>query len=267
MIPDDWALMQQLLNTPSPAPPAATVPVTPAPSVTLPTQPAAGALVPQPQSSLMSMVQPMIASGAIRESGGFYTATTDALSSVAAALNAERSKQIQEAAAKQAADAVNPQLEAIQKQFAELQQQIQRSIPQPHDTWINQHKEYLYVKDQAGQLTNTMTPAGQIYNNVWNSLAPKHSDPSVLHAAALQAVESYWRTVPPVTQGQPVPQQTFMQAAAAAPMNLTPGFNMPGQFLSNQNAQQSGPPRTPQGNADWRHYQTLALSGSLPPVV
>lgn len=265
---DDWSLFNYFLDergqqpAQPQAPPAA--PVAPATPVAPVAAPAAPTL-----SQTQVAAQALLQAGVITEAGGFYSATNQAFAPIVAQFNADRVKEMQEQAARQAQQALSPELQSLKQTVDQLQTQLRQSIPKPHEAWIKEHKSYLHVKDASGNVTPALSAAGQIYDRVWRDVQAKGmTDESVLHTAAAAAVEAYWRNAAPVPQvsQQSQPQQTFMQTVQNAPYAPTPGFNLPGQNLSAQNPQTVGPPRTPQGMPDWEYYRQQALSGTVPPV-
>lgn len=270
-IRDDNHLFDLLLATnqyPDPAEPPAQ-PRTQTPVQSPPTQQTPAAQTPaqpaQPTSTLSSFAQPLIASGAIVDQGGFYVASTPELSAVAASLNQEVMKSRQELAAKQAIESLNPVIEELKGQITTLRDQLVSSVPKPHEAWLDQHRDYLYVKDAAGKPTHALNPAGALYDQVWRDLSQKGvQDENILHNAASVAVTNYWRSLPPMPSAPAAPQQTFMQAAASSTLQPNPGFNLPGSYITPGPGSQQEPLFvTNQGHADWDAIANGLANGTI----
>jgi hypothetical protein len=244
----------------------------PAPQQPQPQQPVAPPVAPPvqqqttPTDSLLKGIAPaLIASGAIQDQGGFYVAGTPELAQVAAALNQEILKGQQDVAARQAMESINPVINELKQQITTLREELKSSTPKEHEAWLNQHQEYLYTKDATGRLTNAMSPAGALYDQVWTNLeAQGVTDERVLHQAAQTAVTGYWKSLPPMPSAPAAPQPTFMQAAASSNLPHNPGFNLPGSIhnVPGNNGQQ---PLfvTNQGMADWNAISNAMANGTI----
>lgn len=184
---------------------------------------------------------------------------------MAASLNQEVMKSRQELAAKQAVESLNPVIEELKGQITTLRDQLVNSVPKPHETWLDQHRDYLYVKDATGKPTQALNPAGALYDQVWRDLTQRGvQDEVVLHQAASTAVTNYWRSLPPMPSAPAAPQQTFMQAAASSTLQPNPGFNLPGSYSTpGPGGQQEPLFVTNQGHADWDAIANGLANGTI----
>lgn len=263
-IGDDFRLFEMVLQDTEPQQPnlsqgqAGVTPTTPAAPVTPPTTPAA------PESQMLATARTLVQQGILVDQGGFFVAKSAEMQPLAAAANQEQFKLLQAEAAKQAQTAFNPVIEQMKQQMEQLKQQVQAVQPKPHTDWIQQHREYLYAKDVAGNVTPTRTPAGDVYYRAWNEAQARGlSDESVLHEIAKSKVEGFWMASGAAAQQPAQPQQTFMQAAAAAPYSPNPGFNAPGTTISQQTPNGYNMPGVNnQGMPDWDYLMNQHLAGN-----
>jgi hypothetical protein len=203
--------------------------------------------------------------------GGLYVAKAPEAHAIAEGLNAQQRERDQiltglrdpESWLRKAGQNVyDPQLRAMEQHIRQLEERIQASVPKPHEQWIAQHRDALYV-EQNGQ--RQFTPAGQVYNNTWAQMEQMGvKDERVMHLAASQAAQVAF-TANQMPAGSPPTQlQTFMQAAAGYQQPLNPGFTMPGTPLSNQQRPQNTTPVNTRGMVDWDALQAGLLNGSIP---
>ena len=127
------------------------------------------------------------------------------------------------------------EMEALRQQNLQLQQDIAKSTPKPHEAWIEQNKAVLWTTDQSG--TRTPSAAGKAYGDAWDMAANYGMTPEDVHKFAMTAATPYLTTV---TQQAPQPQQPqpWMQQVLQNPPAQNPAFNAPGTFLSNVPPQQ-----------------------------
>lgn len=263
-IGDDFRLFEYVLQEPEPQQPnlpqgqIGVTPTTPVVPVAPPTTPAA------PESQMLATARTLVQQGILVDQGGFFVAKSAEMQPLAAAANQEQFKVLQAEAAKQAQTAFNPVIEQMKQQMEQLKQQVQAVQPKAYDSWLQQHREYLYAKDVAGNITQTRTPAGDVYYRAWNEAQSRGlNDESVLHEIAKSKVEGFWMASGAATQQPAQPPQTFMQAAAAAPYSPNPGFNAPGTTISQQTPNGYNMPGVNnQGMPDWDYLMNQHLAGN-----
>ncbi len=264
-IGDDWNLIRALWSTPpeTPSTPAPSVPTPPVVTPAAPIQPSGQSAATVPPG-MLSQAPALVQAGLLKDSGGIFTAATAELAPIAAMMNQERMRQIENEAVQKAQQAFNPTIEGLKQSIEALKQQVAQAVPKPHEAWLSQHKDYLWAKDAMGRQTQTRSPAGDVYYRVWNEGSARGiSDEAALHTMASTAVEAFWRTTPNAVQQQSPQQQpqTFMQAASAAQLPNNPGFNAPGTALQNQSPQRMLGV-TNQGMPDWDYYMNQAVNGN-----
>ena len=216
-------------------------------------------------SQMDQLAQALLAAGALIDNGTFYSTTTPELRQVADTLNQERIKRSQEENAKSITDALNPVVDSLRQELQTLKNQLQQNTPKVHERWLDQHGDYLRVKDNTGRLTNALTPAGALYDKTWTSLqAQGVTDENILHTAAAAATTSHW-SFAAANQQPAQPQPTFMQSAASSQLQPNPGFNLPGSTVNATTGPQSGQPLlvTPRGYADWDAIGNAMANGTL----
>lgn len=126
------------------------------------------------------------------------------------------------------------EMEALKQQNLQLQHDIAKSTPKPHEAWIKQNEAVLWTTDQNG--TRTPSVAGKAYGDAWDMAANYGMTAEDVHRFAMTAATPYLTTV---TQQAPQPQpQPWMQQVLQNPPAQNPAFNAPGTFLSNVPPQQ-----------------------------
>lgn len=124
---------------------------------------------------------------------------------------------------------VQKELEALKQQNMQLQQELSKAVPKPHEAWIKQNEAVLWTTDQNG--TRTPSAAGKAYGDAWDMAANYGMSPEDVHKFAMTAATPYLTTV---TQQAPQPQpQPWMQQVLQNPPVPNPAFNAPGTQLNN----------------------------------
>lgn len=122
------------------------------------------------------------------------------------------------------------EMEALKQQNLQLQMDIAKSTPKPHEAWVEQNKAVLWTTDQNG--TRTPSVAGKAYADAWDMAESYGMRAEDVHKFAMTAATPYLTTV---TQQAPQPQppQPWMQQVLQNPPAQNPAFNAPGTFLNN----------------------------------
>lgn len=253
-------------------PPQPQIPAQPA----SPAQPAQQAPAPPPDElarTLLALQQ----SGAIEFANGRYISKYPDFQGIAERANTERMKAeqaLQELSnpnqwlRKNGAEVIEDFLKPLKEEVQSLRQQLQATLPRPHEAWVAKHDAQLRIKDQAGN-TVELTPVGKVYDQVYRAAQARGiRDPQLLHDAAAQAAEALLQYTQPMQQS-PAPQApaaplTFAQAAAQSQLPNNPGFNLPGTQLSRHQPQQGVIPVTNQNTVDFHGLAAGILNGSIP---
>lgn len=257
----DERLFDALVTTTRP-----TTPVTPPPVLAPPAVPITTTTTAPATSDLTAAAQALQAHGLLEMRGGVYVAKAPEAGAIADSLNRQlqdRERTLQELhdpqswLKKHGEQVFDPRFQTLEQKIAQLESQLAAAKPKPHEQWVAQHQDQLY-QEQNGQ--RVFSPAGNAYKNTWDQLATMgYTDVDVLHASASQAAMAAMQAAP-----APAPQQTFLQAAAASSRPLTPGFNLPGTSLSNQQNPQDNIPVNSRGMPDWNAIQAGLANGSIP---
>lgn len=271
--PSDDHLFRDLLTEAAKAQRPQTPPANQQPPA--PQQPVQPQVQQQSLDEINRMAVSLQQSGALLFEGNQYKAKYPEFQAVADRLNSERMRAEQHLLEfsdpqawlkKYGQTVIEEQVKPLQEQILTLRQQLAEALPKPHDTWIDKHRPVLYEKDAAGNLTQNLSPVGQVYDRMWNQMADMGiKDTRALHAIAASAAENAMQLVPAVPQAPPAqPQQSFWQASATQQAPLIPGFNSPGTPLARHQAQQAAIPVTNQGYADFHGIAAGILNGSIP---
>lgn len=248
---------------------------TPAPPVQQPQQ-ATVAQTPPPEElarTLLALQQ----SGAVEFANGRYISKYPDFQGIAERANTERMKAeqaLQELSnpnqwiRKNGAEVIEDFLKPLKEEVQSLRQQLQATMPKPHEAWVSKYDAHLRIKDQAGN-TVELTPMGKVYDQVYRATQARGiRDPQVLHDAASQAAEALLQYTQPMQQAPvqqaPAAPLTFAQAAAQSQLPNNPGFNLPGTQLSRHQPQQGVIPVTNQNTVDFHGLAAGILNGSIP---
>lgn len=240
-------------------------------------------VAPQPQGvpaqSYQEIAQTAVAlqqQGVLVFDNGRYVSKYPEFSAVADRLNTDRLQAEQslqelrnprEWLQKHGKDFIEEYLKPVQEEVQRVRQALVASLPAPHEKWVSANRQRLYTAGPDGQLTNQLSPAGQLYDRVYQTA---HSqgirDPRILHETASQAAETMFgfAAQPVAPAPAPEPQQSFWTAAAAPQQPVNPGFNLPGTALANHQQNRSAIPVTNQGNVDFKALAQGVLNGSIP---
>lgn len=270
--PSDEHLFNDLLQEAAKA--RQTPPATQAPQQ--PAQPQTPQPVQQSLDEINRMAISLQQSGALSFDGSRYAAKYPEFQAVADRLNTQRlqaEQHLQELADPQAwlkkygQTVIEEQVKPLQEQILTLRQQLAAAMPKPHEAWVEKHRPVLYEKDASGNLTQNLSPIGQVYDRMWTQMEQTGlKDPRALHTIASAAAEQAMNLVPQINQpaAPPQPQQSFWQASGATQAPLIPGFNSPGTQLARHQSNQVAIPVTNQGFADFRAIGEGILNGSIP---
>jgi hypothetical protein len=253
----------------------AAAPATPTPPAPTTPAPAAGPSPDELNRQVMALQQ----SGALEFTNGRFVSKYPDFQSIAEKANQERMR-----AEQHLQELNNPQqwlrkhgeavfderLQPLQQKIDQLQSMLVEAMPKPHEAWVEQNKSLLYLPDPTtGSLTNTLSPAGAVYQQTYNAAAASGIDDlRALHNIAATAAQNMFQFVSQPQPQQATPpqaQQSFWQAAgAAAPP--APGFTAPGSVMSRQQPQQTPIPVTNQGQVDFQALAAGIMNGSIPRI-
>ena len=247
-------------------------PATPTPPPVQPQTPVA------PQKSdeeLMGVATSLLQTGALEMVNGRYTSKVPELQTYADKLNAqqwEMQKQMAELRnpsewlKKHGSGFIEEVTKPLQDEIKSLKEQLSQTVPKPHEAWIAQNRDRLYVMEN-GQPTQQLSPAGQVYDRVYRTASSQGiTDPVVLHQLASEAAGPLLTGTAPAAAAQPQPQSPSFWAQASQASATNPGFNLPGTKLSSHQQQQTAIPVTNTGYPDMMAMAQGVLNGSLPRV-
>ena len=207
-----------------------------------------------PQEDLTAMAVPFQQSGWLAMENGQWVSRHPAAASLAQQLN-QRAAEAQARTAELATDtagflrkygqeAFEEALAPIQQKMAELEaynkqleSEIAKAVPKPHEAWVKQNESQLWTTDQFGR--RVPTAAGQTYSKAWDTAAQYGMPVDKVHEYAMAL------TAPLLTQQtqQPAPpaapQQPWMQQVAQNPPVINPGFTAPGTTFQSQTPPQA----------------------------
>lgn len=247
-----------------------------------PQQPAPAAQPQQPAvpaQSYQEIAQTAVAlqqQGVLTFENGRYVSKYPEFAAVADRLNTDRLQAEQslqelrnprEWLQKHGKDFIEEYLKPVQEEVQRVRQALMASLPAPHEKWISANRQKLYTTGPDGQLTDQLSPAGQLYDRVYHTaMSQGVKDPRILHETAAQAAETMFgfAVQPAAPAPAPEPQQSFWSAAASPQQPVNPGFNLPGTALANHQQNRSAIPVTNQGNVDFRALAQGVLNGSIP---
>lgn len=226
-VTEQMAAEMEALKGQQPAAPPAAPPVAPA----------------APVEDLTKMATQFQQSGWLALENGTWVAKHNAAQSMAQQLN----QQIVEAQARQAELAdpasfirkygsaafeemmkpLKAELDLIKQRNQMLEQQLEKTIPKPHEAWVKQNEAVLWTTDPSGQRTPSV--AGKAYSEAWDMAAKYNMAVEDVHKFAMTAAAPYMQQ----TQQQPAqPQQSWMQQTLQNPPAANPAFNAPGTVLT-----------------------------------
>ena len=224
---------------------------------------------PAPEEDLTPLAMSLMEAGTLELQGGRYVAKVPELQRYADAMN-RQNLEVQ----RQMAELRNPQewikkhgsaiveeaTASLRQEIAVLKEQLSASVPKPHERWIAQHKEKLYVNGSTD-----LSPAGTVYDRTYKAMSAQGiTDPAVLHKIAAEAATPLLSQAPVVDPPQPQPQPPSFWAQASQAPPTDAGFALPGTSLSSHQREQSSIPVTNQGRPDMLAMVQGAVSGNLP---
>jgi len=121
------------------------------------------------------------------------------------------------------------ELAELKQQYQQLQQELYKAVPKPHEAWFKQNEAQLWTTNQLGQ--RAPSPAGKAYSDAWDLAQSYGLAAEDIHKFASTAATPYLtQQAPPAA---PQPQQSWMQQTLQNPPVHNPAFNAPGTSFTN----------------------------------
>lgn len=221
-----------------------------------------------PQEDLVPLAMSLLEAGTLEIQAGRYVAKIPELQRYADEMNRQNLETQRQMAElrnpgewlkKHGSTLVEEATASLRQEIAALKEQLSASVPKPHEQWIAQHKDKLYVNGST-----ELSPAGTVYDRTYRAMSSQGiTDPAVLHKIAAEAATPLLaQTV--VTSPQPQPQPPSFWAQASQSPSTDAGFALPGTSLSAHQREQSAIPVTNRGTPDMMAMVQGAISGNLP---
>lgn len=122
------------------------------------------------------------------------------------------------------------ELAELKQQYQQMQQELYKAVPKPHEAWVKQNEAQLWTTNQLGQ--RVPSPAGKAYGDAWDLAQSYGMAAEDIHKFASVAATPYMtqQQAPPAV---PQPQQSWMQQTLQNPPVHNPAFNAPGTSFTN----------------------------------
>lgn len=205
-----------------------------------------------PAEDLTSLALPFQQSGMLAMENGQWVARHAAATSLAQQLN-QRAAEAQARQAELATDTagfirkygqkafeealapINQKLSQFEAYTKQLEAELAKAVPKPHEQWVKQNEAQLWTADQFGR--RVPSPAGTAYSNAWDQMAKYGVPAEEIHQYAMtMAAPLMAQQQPPQ---QPAPQQSWMQTVVTNPPAINPGFTAPGSTFQSQTPPQA----------------------------
>jgi hypothetical protein len=123
------------------------------------------------------------------------------------------------------------ELAELKQAYQQMQQDLYKAVPKPHEAWVKQNETQLWTTNQLGQ--RVPSPAGKVYGDAWDLAQSYGMGAEDIHNFATVAATPYMvqQQAPPAAQQQP--QQSWMQQTLQNPPVHNPAFNAPGTSFTN----------------------------------
>jgi len=207
---------------------------------------------PAPAEDLTSLALPFQQSGMLAMDNGQWVARHAAATSLAQQLN-QRAAEAQARTAELATDTagfirkygqkafeealapINQKLTQFEAYTKQLEAELARAVPKPHEQWVKQNEAQLWTADQFGR--RVPSAAGAAYSNAWDQMAKYGVPDAELHQYAMTMAAPHLTQQQPAQQ--PAPQQSWMQTVVNNPPVINPGFTAPGTTFQSQTPPQA----------------------------